>query len=115
MRLGRIARRIFAVFHTFDELFFKKQSDALDVNEIDFEDMMLNDHIIDYKENENNPTLKVQLEYVTGYLFRKSRKTIKNCKNSEETLFEKNEKENTYISCREYIQKGNFCHTLTQT
>lgn len=47
-----------SVFHTFDELFFKKQTDTLDFNEIDFEDMMLNDHIIDYKEKENNPTLK---------------------------------------------------------
>lgn len=59
-------------------------------NEIDFQDIMLDDHIIDYNEKQNNPTLKAQLEYVTGYLLRKSRKIFKNCKSCEKTLFEKN-------------------------
>lgn len=56
MQLGRIAKMIFAVFHTLDEIFSKKQSVTVDVNEIDFQDIMLDDHIIDYNEKQNNPT-----------------------------------------------------------
>lgn len=95
------------MFHTFDELFFRKQSELSDFSEIDLQDLN-DDIIIDYKEKENHPTIKAPLEYVTGYILRKCRPIIKNCKHCENKLFDKNPMENSYISCREFVKNKKY-------
>lgn len=96
------------MFHTFDELFFQKEnSKESELLDIDLED--LNDSVIlNFEEKENCPTVKAPLEYVTGYLLRKTKTIIKSCKNYEEHLFDTNENESDFIRCREYVKNKKY-------
>lgn len=49
-----------------------------------------------------------QLEYVTGYMLRKTKNIVINCKKFKECLYAKDPLTNKYLQHREYSKKKNF-------
>lgn len=93
-----------SVLASFDELIFSTSKASKQMIEVDFED--LNDSIIvNYEIKKQDPRKIAQLQYVTGYILRKTKKIFKNCKICNLNLYTNDPDKNRYLQCREY-KKG---------
>lgn len=95
------------IFQSFDELFFSDAEPCTkDRNEIDCDDLFGADMIADYSEKQKNLRIIGLLQYVAGYVLRRSRKVFKSCDCCMVDLFENesNRNRNRYLISREYQQ-----------
>lgn len=86
---------------------FKTSLKASEHQDIDLSYMEHN-IFIEYDSKKNDPRKIAQLEYVTGYLLKQTKKNVfGSCKTCKEN-FVNNEKENEYIAAREYDQSKKY-------
>lgn len=93
-----------SVLASFDELIFSNNKEAKEIIQVDFEDV--NDIIIEnFDLKKQDPRKIAQIEYITGYILRKTKSIFKKCKNCNLNLFTNDPDKNRYLLCREY-KKG---------
>ncbi|CAG4948422.1 unnamed protein product [Colias eurytheme] len=98
------------MFESFDELFFKTHSRTSPVSEVDYSDVINEDIICCFETKKKNPRIIAQLEYVTGYLLRKSKHIFKNCETCNGCLYTKDPGTNKYLKHREYYKNKHLLH-----
>lgn len=91
-------------FKSLKRLFFEKKDRPLGCAHCEVEyNHVFNENIITGLENKTDPRIKAELEYVTGYILRKTKAHVfKNCHQCKENMYGK-ETDCSYIKIREHI------------